>query len=58
MTTYKDMGAKAAAAANDRIRQESIAYHSTTAPLNQVNDNLKEIKIILNEILDLLKKRV
>lgn len=58
MTTYKDMGAKAAAAANDRIRQESIAYHSTTAPLIQVNDSLKDIKLILNEILELLKKRV
>jgi len=58
MNAFRQAEKDAAARANDRIRQESIAYHSTTAPLNQVNDNLKEIKIILNEILDLLNKRV
>ena len=58
MTTYRDMGIQAAAQANERIRQESLAYQSTTAPLIQVNDTLKDIKLILTEILELLKKRV
>ena len=58
MTTYADMGAKAAALANERIRQESLAYHSTTAPLEKINDNLKDIKLLLTDLLVLLKKRM
>lgn len=58
MTTYAQMGAKAAAEANERIRQERLAYQSTTAPLEKINDSLKDIKLILTEILELLKKRV
>lgn len=58
MTTYKDMGIQAAAQANERIRQESLAYHSTTAPLEKINDNLKDIKLLLTDLLVLLKKRM
>ena len=58
MSTYRDMGIQAAAQANEKIRQESLAYHSTTAPLERINDSLKDIKLLLTDLLVLLKKRM
>jgi len=58
MSVFTQAQIDAAARANDKIRQERIAYESTTAPLQNINDTLKDIKLLLNDILVLLKKRV
>jgi len=58
MKVYKDPAEEAAAKANEQIKQERIAYHYTMAPLQDINDTLKDIKLLLNDILVLLKKRV
>lgn len=61
MSTYIN----AADEANRALATSKLAYESTTRPLNSINDNLslindniKDLKVILSEILVLLKKRV
>jgi len=44
--------------ANSELQARKIAYESTSKPLYDINDNLKDIKVLLSEILILLKKRV
>lgn len=49
---------RAAEIANEQIRQASLHYRSTTEPLYAIHDTLKDMKNVLNEILELLRKRV
>ena len=49
---------QAAEKANEQIRQASLQYRSTTDPLLAIHDTLKDMKNVLNEILELLRKRV
>lgn len=49
---------QAAEKANEQIRQASLQYRSTTEPLLAIHDTLKDMKNVLNEILELLRKRV
>lgn len=49
---------RAAEIANEQIRQASLQYKSTTEPLYAIHDTLKDMKNVLNEILELLRKRV
>lgn len=58
MNAFRKAERDAADRANEEIRQGRLAYQSTTAPLEKINDTLKDIKLLLNDILDLLKKRV
>ena len=58
MNTFRQAERDAADRANEQIRQGRLAYESTTAPLQNINDTLKDIKLLLNDILVLLKKRV
>lgn len=44
--------------ANRALDAQRLAYDSTTKPLNSINDSLKDIKILLQDLLELLKKRV
>ena len=54
MTTWDELGAKNAREANDRMRQDANA-RAAVAPINGVNETLKEIKALLIEIRDSIK---
>jgi len=58
MNRFRQAERDAADRTNEQIRQGRLAYESTTAPLQNINDTLKDIKLLLNDILVLLKKRV
>lgn len=58
MSSFRQAGIDSAAAENKRIAQQRDLYQSTTAPLNQINDTLKDIKQMLDVILEVLKKRL
>lgn len=45
----------AAKRANERLYAERQAYNSTTAPLMDINNTLKSIKSLLQELVDILK---
>lgn len=45
----------AAAKANEKLFYERSQYTHTTVPLMKIDDTLKELKNILNEILDVLR---
>jgi hypothetical protein len=54
MTTWDELGAKNAREANDRMRQDANA-RAAVAPINGVNETLKEIKALLIEIRNSIK---
>jgi hypothetical protein len=49
MSTWQEEGARAAREMNERMRQENNA-RASVAPINEVNQTLKEIKALLIEI--------
>lgn len=49
---------QSAQAANKILAQERLHYQSTTAPLNSIHDTLKDVKNLLSEILEILRKRI
>ena len=54
MSTWQEEGARAAREMNERARQESNA-RASVAPINEVNQILKEIKALLIEIREAIK---
>ena len=54
MTTWDELGAKNAREANERMRQDANA-RAAVAPINGVNETLKEIKALLIEIRNAIK---
>lgn len=56
MSTWQEEGAKAAREMNERARQESNA-RASVAPINEVNQTLKEIKALLIEVREAIKNQ-
>ena len=54
MTTWDELGAKNARESNERMRQDANA-RAAVAPINGVNETLKEIKALLIEIRNSIK---
>lgn len=54
MPTWDEIGAKNAREANERMRQDANA-RAAVAPINGVNETLKEIKALLIEIRNSIK---
>jgi hypothetical protein len=54
MTTWDELGAKNAREENERMRQAANA-RASVAPINGVNETLKEIKALLIEIRNSIK---
>jgi hypothetical protein len=54
MTTWDELGAKNARESNERMRQAANA-RASVAPINEVNETLKEIKALLIEIRNAIK---
>lgn len=54
MPTWNDIGAQNAREANERMRQAANA-RASVAPINEVNETLKEIKALLIEIRNAIK---
>ena len=54
MTTWDELGSKNAREANERMRQDANA-RAAVAPINGVNETLKEIKALLIEIRNAIK---
>ena len=54
MPTWDEIGAQNAREANERMRQDANA-RAAVAPINGVNETLKEIKALLIEIRNSIK---
>jgi len=54
MPTLNEIGAQNAREANERMRQDANA-RASVAPINEVNQTLKEIKALLIEIREAIK---
>lgn len=55
MTTWRDIGYENARRANEELRNQST-INQMTNPMRDVNETLKDIKVILREILEEIQK--
>lgn len=55
MPTWDDMGRASAIEANKRLERQSDIYKSGE-PIREMHETLKDIKLLLNEILEVLKQ--